>query len=195
MIFDKALPIDTNEDLAGRIQFCFILRLYPCYVCNWQINAVSSCHEFCHGNSRCCTDTNTHKSASSNMAVHDIAFLEPNPMQKTKNVDNPFIYKGLRGSEKQKSSRKSTAIFGGELGIRTLGTFVHSISSAAPSTTRTTLHCPKILSKKRAVVKAFSVSFSVSAKKLAGAARRGGSRGQRQTFPAPGKELKIADFS
>ena len=29
--------------------------------------------------------------------------------------------------------------FGGELGIRTLGTFVHSISSAAPSTTRTTL--------------------------------------------------------
>ena len=31
-------------------------------------------------------------------------------------------------------------LHGGELGIRTLGTFVHSISSAAPSTTRTTLH-------------------------------------------------------
>ena len=34
---------------------------------------------------------------------------------------------------------------GGELGIRTLGTCVHSISSAAPSTTRTTLQILKLL--------------------------------------------------
>ena len=36
---------------------------------------------------------------------------------------------------------KAGTYYGGELGIRTLGAFrAHSISSAAPSTTRTTLH-------------------------------------------------------
>ena len=42
-------------------------------------------------------------------------------------------------SSKQKPPSSGWFCFGGELGIRTLGTFVHSISSAAPSTTRTTL--------------------------------------------------------
>ena len=41
---------------------------------------------------------------------------------------------------KVRQTRLFTGLFGGELGIRTLGSFwEHSISSAAPSTTRTTL--------------------------------------------------------
>ena len=41
---------------------------------------------------------------------------------------------------KVQKTRLFTGLFGGELGIRTLGSFwEHSISSAAPSTTRTTL--------------------------------------------------------
>ncbi len=44
------------------------------------------------------------------------------------------------GLEKNKTVFRLSYFFGGELGIRTLGSFwEHSISSAAPSTTRTTL--------------------------------------------------------
>lgn len=45
-----------------------------------------------------------------------------------------------RAKKKSPENRLFTGLFGGELGIRTLGSFwEHSISSAAPSTTRTTL--------------------------------------------------------
>ena len=47
----------------------------------------------------------------------------------------------LEKKRKVQQTRMFTGLFGGELGIRTLGSFwEHSISSAAPSTTRTTLH-------------------------------------------------------
>ena len=57
---------------------------------------------------------------------------------------------------------------GGELGIRTLGTFVHSISSAAPSTTRTTLRfrVPKDSIKKTNKCQAFAALFWLAPKKV-----------------------------
>ena len=45
-----------------------------------------------------------------------------------------------RREQKEKPHFRATFLFGGELGIRTLGSlWEHSISSAAPSTSRTTL--------------------------------------------------------
>ena len=54
----------------------------------------------------------------------------------------PLVLRIPLKTNKQKTTDaiKTSVVFpGGELGIRTLGTCVHSISSAAPSTTRTTL--------------------------------------------------------
>lgn len=59
-----------------------------------------------------------------------------------------------RAKKKSPKNLDFSDFFGGELGIRTLGSFwEHSISSAAPSTTRTTLHMsirksfPKLLER------------------------------------------------
>ena len=60
-----------------------------------------------------------------------------------KTVSSFRDFKVLFGTVKKRKvqqTRLFTGLFGGELGIRTLGSFwEHSISSAAPSTTRTTL--------------------------------------------------------
>ena len=53
---------------------------------------------------------------------------------------NAVLWKRFAGKGKSPETRMVTGLFGGELGIRTLGSLrEHSISSAAPSTTRTTL--------------------------------------------------------